>query len=593
MCGYLVSNLSDCEDIFADALNTISYRGPDHLGLKKSHDWSFGHVRLSLFDLTSVSNQPVAICNGAHDEIVFVFNGEIFNFKDFGDFVSDTLMIKNVLPSIIVEGNLDETKLISLLNKWNGFFSLTIKVNSKIIIIRDRFGEKPLYIYKNKSTFSAASEIKALKALHKINPSLDDLHRLCLDPFDFQETEFCKGLYKTIYEKVFELRPGFFLSYDTNSNKFYESEWYDLQSDIDRYGSESTEELITDSLKLRVLSDAKGAFTLSGGVDSSVNCALAKFSLNHNVDAYSMISDKPEYTELDTIEKNKLKLTSKHSNIFESDILKNLTADKILNLLGHFDYPYFDPNIIQHSLYSEIKSQGNKFVIDGHGADELMSGYEWHIPHIAFFALIQGRPKSAWSMLSWFISSYPTNYPMIYRIFIMLRGFLRAMLGMNENKSYFGSTPKSYALVRYHEIFSRVLLRLLNNYDMTSMRNSIEVRTPFLDYRLVANILSQKNSFFEGKQNKQWLRNLLNKISGVEVMNRKIGLGSYIWNKITLSEKQKLYEAYSKSYQLLDRKSSLGKRNFLKFENLDSLSPVNQLLFWKVLSFGVLLDSKD
>lgn len=591
MCGYLVTNSADREDIFIDALKTIRYRGPDYLGSKKSDGWIFGHVRLSLFDLTDVSNQPVFIDNKSNNNIVFVFNGEIFNFKDFGDFASDTLMLKDQIPLLINNGNLDKKKLKSLLNKFNGFFSLTIKVNSKLFFIRDRFGEKPLYIYKNNINVAAASEIKALKALYKINPSLSDLHRLCLDPFDFQQTDFCSGLYRTAYENIFELRPGYFLTYQIDDNEFLESEWYDLQSDIDSYANHSTEELIIDSLKLRVLSDAKGAFTLSGGVDSSVNCAIAKIHLNHSVEAYSIISDKPEYTEINTIEKNKNVLTSNHRNIYEEGILKNLTADKILKMLGHFDYPYFDPNIMQYSLYSEIKNQGNKFVIDGHGADELMSGYEWHIPHIAFFALIQGRPKSAWSMLSWFISSYPTNYPMIYRIFIMLRGFFRSMIGLKENTKFFGNTPKSYAVIRYQEMFSRVLLRLLNNYDMTSMRNSVEVRTPFLDYRLVANILAQKNSFFEGKQNKQWLRNLLMKVSGLEVMNRKIGLGSYIWNNIEISEKQKLYDKYLKSYHSLDRKSSLGKRNLIKYEDLETLGPVNQLLFWKVLSFGVLLDS--
>ena len=87
-----------------------------------------------------------------------------------------------------------------------------------------------------------------------------------------------------------------------------------------------------------------------------------------------------------------------------------------------------------------------------------MSGYEWHIPHIAFFALIQGRPKSAWSMLSWFISSYPTNYPMIYRIFIMLRGFFRSIIGLKENTKFFGNTPKSYAVIRYQEMFIPIII---------------------------------------------------------------------------------------------------------------------------------------
>ena len=591
MCGYLVSNSLTCEDTFMSALAKISYRGPDHSGFRKSESWLFGHVRLSLFDLTDVSNQPVKVTNAALDDIVFVFNGEIFNFKDFGDFTSDTLMLKSVLPSLMRDGKLNEAKLKTTLNQWNGFFSLTIKVNGTVFFIRDRFGEKPLYIYKNNTIVTAGSEIKAIRALHDIAPSRADLHRLCADTFDFQEADFCHGLYRTVFESVFEVKPGYFLSYQIDDNALIASEWYSLQGDIELYGSEVTEDLILDAVKLRVASDAKGAFTLSGGVDSSVNCAIAKLSLGHNVDAYSIISAKLEYSELETIEKNKDVLTSQHSKVFESDILKDITADKILDMLGHFDYPYFDPNIVQHSLYSEINKQGNKFVIDGHGADELLSGYQWHVPHIAFFAFIQGRPRAAWSMMSWFMSAYPTNYPLVYKVFIMLRGFLQSLLGMREKRKYFGSTPKSYAVVRYQEIFRRVLLRLLNNYDMTSMRNSVEVRTPFLDFRLVANILAQQNQFFEGKQNKQWLRDLLKKVSGIEVMNRKLGLGSYIWDNIANTEKEKLYDMYFTTYLSLDKKSRLGKRKLIKRENLNTLSPVNQLLFWKVLSFGALMRS--
>lgn len=591
MCGYLVSNSLTCEDTFMTALATISYRGPDHSGFKKSGNWLFGHVRLSLFDLTDVSNQPVKVNNAALDDIVFVFNGEIFNFKDFGDFTSDTLMLKSVLPSLIHDGKLSETMLKTFLNQWNGFFSLTIKVNGTIYFIRDRFGEKPLYLYKNNAILAAGSEIKAIRAMHDIAPSPADLHRLCEDPFDFQEADFCHGLYRTVFESVFEVKPGYLLSYQIDNNVLIGSEWYNLQGDIDLYGSEVTEDLILDAVKLRVASDAKGAFTLSGGVDSSANCALAKLSIGHNVDAYSIISAKIEYSELETIEQNKDLLTSQHSKIFESDILKDITADQILDMLRHFDYPYFDANIVQHSLYSEIKKKGNKFVIDGHGADELMSGYQWHIPNIAFFAFIQGRPKTAWDMMSWFVNSYPLNYPLIYKVYITLKGFLKSLLSIMGKQKYFGNTPKSYAVIRYQEVFSRVLLRLLNNYDMTSMRNSIEVRTPFLDFRLVANILAQENQFFEGKQNKQWLRDLLRKVSGVEVMNRKIGLGSYIWDIIANSEKEKLYEMYLTTYLSLDKKSRFRKNKPIKLKDLNTLNPVNQLLFWKVLSFGVLMRS--
>ena len=91
MCGLLFQNRETQN--FEDALDVISHRGPDNSSVIRCNGVSMGHVRLGLFDLTEQSNQPVKIA----DDVYFIYNGEIFNFRDFGNFESDTLMLRKIL----------------------------------------------------------------------------------------------------------------------------------------------------------------------------------------------------------------------------------------------------------------------------------------------------------------------------------------------------------------------------------------------------------------------------------------------------------------------------------------------------------------
>ncbi len=130
MCGYLISNLKTSETLFSDALATLAHRGPDNTSVNESDGWRFGHVRLSLFDLTPNSNQPIELDNKGGK---FVFNGEIFNYQEFGSYISDTLMLKERFLGINDDSNLMDNLKI-LLNRLNGFFSITLKSITEFIL---------------------------------------------------------------------------------------------------------------------------------------------------------------------------------------------------------------------------------------------------------------------------------------------------------------------------------------------------------------------------------------------------------------------------------------------------------------------------
>ena len=161
----------------------------------------------------------------------------------------------------------------------NGFFAVAILFKQHVIFLRDRFGEKPLYFYidTKKQDFSAGSEIKALKILHKgVKIDANELKRYSNDPFDFCQSEISNALYTTSYGKIYELRPGHIFCLSLKAFSFQSSEWYDLSADIEKYSDTDIYELLKNATSIRCESDAPGCFSLSGGVDPSLLVSLAK-----------------------------------------------------------------------------------------------------------------------------------------------------------------------------------------------------------------------------------------------------------------------------------------------------------------------------
>jgi hypothetical protein len=197
----------------------------------------------------------------------------------------------------------------------------------------------------------------------------------------------------------------------------------------------------------------------------------------------------------------------------------------------------------------------------------------------------------AMKVTSYFFKSYPKNYSFIYKAAVYSKGIFHAFSDI-RNIDYYGYRPEKESNIRFQELFSRVLLRLLNNYDMTSMKSSIEVRTPFMDYRLVACILSQQNEFFCGEANKPWLRNLIRQNSDIEIMTKKVGLRSYLWKSMKSHEMKLIYDYYTEAIK--DINSCFGVEKSSKpipISDINSLSPSKEHDFWKALSFKVLKDA--
>ena len=306
----------------------------------------------------------------------------------------------------------------------NGFFAVAILFKQHVIFLRDRFGEKPLYFYINTKNqdFSAGSEIKALKVLHKgVKVDANELKRYSNDPFDFCQSEISNALYTTSYENIYELRPGHIFSLSLDPFSFQSSEWYDLSTDIEKYSDTDIYELLKNATSIRCESDAPGCFSLSGGVDSSLLVSLAKEN-GERCSTFSIISANEHYSELRAIKKVVGADIETSTLIDEAEHLKSITYKDIISNIQHLDYPYFDPLIVQDLLYSRMKAANYKFTIDGHGADELFSGYQWHFPEIIAGNVARGKMIDAYRPLRYFLNSFPDNYSQISKLVTLMRG---------------------------------------------------------------------------------------------------------------------------------------------------------------------------
>jgi len=276
MCGILVHIGDEVITSGHYALEIIRHRGPDAFGVVNFETnlgpMSFGHRRLAIIDLDPRSNQPLSY---DHGDFWIVYNGEIYNY----------LELKRELSSSGCEFRTQsDTEVIlaayqkwgkECLKKFNGMFAFCIyeKKNQKLFFARDRFGIKPMYFWNKAGIFCAASEIKQFCCIPGFRAEVNMgklYHFLNSSDFDYDD--------ETLWKGVQELEPGSYAEIDFSKwrpgRPFKTEKWYELNfrrtSSIKYdHAVERFQELLTDSIKLRLRADVPVGFLLSGGLDSS------------------------------------------------------------------------------------------------------------------------------------------------------------------------------------------------------------------------------------------------------------------------------------------------------------------------------------
>lgn len=354
----------------------ISHRGPDGNGVFKSdeHKIALGHTRLSIIDLSTHSDQPIHSYCGNY---VLIFNGEIYNYVE----LREKLISKKYKFLSAGDGEV-------LLNLWieygedclsllDGIYSFAIfdKSQERLFLVRDEFGIKPLYycILDNAVIFS--SEIKAILSCEKV-PRKIDYDSVA----DYLTYLWCPGE-NTILSSVKKVKPGHYLEFSggklSSYQKFYELPEYNPQLNSVSALSEVRKSL-KETVKTQMQADVKlGAF-LSGGLDSSLICSLAKenhsafnsvFTMDTGGNNDGFVKDLPFARQA----ASDLNLDLHVIKIDEDDI-------KLLPLcLYHLDEPQADPAIINtFKICEAAKLNGVKVLLSGVGGDDVFTGYRRH-----------------------------------------------------------------------------------------------------------------------------------------------------------------------------------------------------------------------
>ena len=514
MCGIvgLVGSFSreQCAVILQRMNAAIVHRGPDDEGLWAEDGFGFAMRRLSIIDLAG-GHQPM------WDEpsgLGVVFNGEVFNYRALRDQMqqeghrfrttSDTEVVLKTLASVGPQG----------IHTWNGMFAVAAwnPNEKKLTLIRDRMGVKPLYYFYDGRTFLFASEIKAILASGLVDRSIN---RQAL--WDYLTFRFVPGP-DTIWNNIRKLPPGHLLELKESGEPVVTCYWQtDVNYDSDYAIHDSEEQidkefadLFLDSVRLRLeSSDVPVGVMLSGGLDSSA-VAAAAIELGHrNFHTFSVgFEEGGYYSELPFARQVAQHVGANYHEVVigQKDFLRMLPE-----LVHYTDEPLADLAAVPLLAVSRLAQQHVKVVLSGEGSDEILAGYDMDVAERRWNLVrnLQRVPKPLLNLISMVVparynervkrlAQLPlamwNRHELTHMTHVLDEGEKARLWpdGGQQNSDrviaeLYAAAMASDPLQQVLSVYQKPWLveDLLMKADKMSMAASVELRTPFLDYRLV------------------------------------------------------------------------------------------------------------
>jgi asparagine synthase (glutamine-hydrolysing) len=482
---------------------TLSHRGPDAEGFHFDGPLGFGHRRLSILDLSERGRQPMFFQNGRYS---IVFNGEIYNYVELREeliakghtFRTDT--DTEVLLALFAE------KGIESLSRLNGMFAFAVwdAAQKSLFLVRDRMGIKPLYYANTTQGLVFASEIKALLVSGQVSPEVDA--RLIDNYFTFG---YVVGS-DTLFKGCKRLPPGHWMSVTADGVK--SGSYWNLQFKPNAHRTAedtATElrELLLDAVKIHLRSDVPIGVFLSGGLDSSTMVALAAEAGVEDLKTFSVAYD--EGSEFDETPYARMVADRYHTDHRVLYVDPAQFRDSIPSYVWYMDEPVTEAPAISLYFIAKHLRQYVTVALSGEGSDELFGGYDGY-QRMQRFELYRRLPETLRSGLESLTGL--TGNAKLRRYALQARQPLeqrykgvsiqdasyKDLLYSNEFRSLLGrgDDPLAayYAQTRGYDTLSRMLYNdlrtwlvddLLIKADRMTMANSVELRVPFLDYRVV------------------------------------------------------------------------------------------------------------
>lgn len=525
---------------------SMKYRGPDDEGYHLKGPIGLGHVRLSILDLSEKGRQPMKSRN---KDCYLTLNGEIYNFLELKEELSHAgYQFETKTDTEVLLYSLEAWGIEKTLEKVNGMFAFGywIEKEGKLILARDRLGKKPLYYYQRGGHFVFGSELKSILKYPYTENDIDTEALTQYFAYSYVPNPY------SILKHARKLSPAHYLEYcegnitlnhywDPYLNQKVKVSFSDIAEEeaIDRLS-----QLLTSSIRYRLISDVPLGVFLSGGIDSTAVTALLAEHSSRKIKTFSIGFQESEFNEAPLAKEVAAHFGTEHHEFYlkSSEVLSSVEE-----IMAGFDEPFGDSSLVPTYFVSKKCREEITVALGGDGGDELFGGY------VKYRQIQQARTIASWmpdAVRKGFfaaLSKLPHDTIRKGACGLMYdddEGLLQ-YLSMSWKQKELGHLLHSVTLPFYNEHFSgltnkmsaeelvsammRIDLQtylpddILTKVDRTSMFNSLEVRAPLLDYRIVEFVAGLPMHFkIRGKTQKYLFKKLLEKyISMDRILHRK------------------------------------------------------------------------
>lgn len=501
MCGFVgfTNYIKDDGTVLGVMMNSIVHRGPDSEGTYINEDIALGFRRLSIIDLEG-GNQPMFNEDGS---LCLVFNGEIYNYKELREELikQDHTFATETDSEVLLHGY--EQWGADVVKRLRGMFAFVIynKNDGSLFGARDMFGIKPFYYTVTENSFVFGSEIKAFLCHPEFEKNLNEQALAHYLSFQYSPTEetFFKGVFKLLPAHYFTFKNG-----EMTKTRYFKPEFKTVPGVLDFYADE-IDKVVRESVEVHKIADVEVGSFLSSGIDSSYIAEAARVDktftvgfASDNGDRYNEIGFAKQFAETIGVE----------------NITKVITPQEYWSTFPEIQYymdePLADPAAIALYFVSKLASEHVKVVMSGEGADELFGGYRIYQEPLTF-TLYDRLPFGFRRVVSNICEHLPQIHGINYLVrrgktieerFIGNANIFSKKERDNILKSKIAKdtvSPKVLCDKLYDEVANKddvtkmqyldinmwLMGDILLKADKTSMANSLELRVPFLDKKVM------------------------------------------------------------------------------------------------------------
>lgn len=465
----------------------LRHRGPDGEGFFVRGGVGFGHRRLAIIDPRGGHQPFVAEPEG----LALTYNGEVYNYREIRSDLGNQNWTSSSDTEVVLRAY--GQKGIACLDEFRGMFAFALfdERRRRVYLVRDRLGIKPLYYHANGDRVAFASELGALLEAGDIPTEIDRRGLAGYLRFGYLPAP------GTIYRGVLKLEPGTYIEIDLDRGRLQKRRYWNLEPTTrPRSESDALEELdslLDEIIRLYLRSDVPFGVFLSGGVDSSLVAALMARVLDSPVRSFSIGFSEEAHTELPFAAEAARVVGARHH---EQTISAFMALDVLSRLVRRFGEPFADSSMLPAYYVSKFAAGEVKMVLSGDGGDELFAGYQSY-PLVHQHARMQRGPSSRFTGIleaigwnrsrerekSWQAVHYANRE-------LCSREERNRLLGeeievVSEEELTYPVEMEPVTKCQYQDLTTYLLDDILTKVDRAGMDNSLEVRVPLLDHKLV------------------------------------------------------------------------------------------------------------